>query len=73
MLEISINGGPFLDIIAAGGSFIAGGYNSAITVTDSVLTVGRHGLGTRVVYHDHRGPSGGFLFTECTTEMANGV
>jgi hypothetical protein len=38
VLEISINGGPFVDVITAGGSFIEGGYNSAIGVTDSVLT-----------------------------------
>lgn len=38
VLEISINGGPFVDVIAAGGSFIEGGYNAAIGVTDSVLT-----------------------------------
>jgi len=38
VLEISINGGAFADILAAGGSFIEGGYNGAITVTDSVLT-----------------------------------
>jgi len=38
VLEISINGGPFTDIIAAGGSFVEGGYNGAIGVTDSVLT-----------------------------------
>ena len=38
VLEISINGGPFADILAAGGSFIEGGYNGSIGVTDSVLT-----------------------------------
>ena len=38
VLEISINGGPFQDILAAGGSFIEGGYNGTIGVTDSVLT-----------------------------------
>ncbi len=38
VLEISINGGPFTDILTAGGSFVEGGYNDAITVTDSVLT-----------------------------------
>ncbi len=30
VLEISINGGAFADIIAAGGAFLAGGYNSTI-------------------------------------------
>jgi hypothetical protein len=38
VLEISINGGPFVDVITAGGSFIEGGYNAVIGVTDSVLT-----------------------------------
>ncbi|QBB69671.1 hypothetical protein ELE36_04370 [Pseudolysobacter antarcticus] len=28
VLEISINGGPYTDLVAAGGSFYAGGYNS---------------------------------------------
>lgn len=38
VLEISINGGAFQDILAAGGSFAAGGYNASIGATDSVLT-----------------------------------
>jgi photosystem II stability/assembly factor-like uncharacterized protein len=38
VLEISINGGPFVDVITAGGSFIEGGYNAVIGVTDSALT-----------------------------------
>ncbi len=38
VLEISINGGAFQDVIAAGGSFESGGYNGAIGNTDSVLT-----------------------------------
>jgi subtilisin-like proprotein convertase family protein len=31
VLEISINGGPFTDIITAGGSFVAGAYNGTIS------------------------------------------
>src|SRR5205814_5412184 len=31
VLEISINGGAFSDIIAAGGTFVVGGYNAAIS------------------------------------------
>ncbi len=31
VLEISINGGAFTDIIAAGGSFVTGGYNGTIS------------------------------------------
>jgi hypothetical protein len=30
VLEISIGGGPFQDVVAAGGSFLAGGYNGTI-------------------------------------------
>lgn len=30
VLEISINGGPFTDIISAGGSFVSGGYNGPL-------------------------------------------
>jgi photosystem II stability/assembly factor-like uncharacterized protein len=53
VLEISVNGGPFVDVIAAGGSFVEGGYNGAIGVTDSVLT-GRAAW---------TGNSGGFITT----------
>ncbi len=53
VLEISVNGGAFQDIIAAGGSFIEGGYNGSIGVTDSVLT-GRQAW---------TGNSGGFITT----------
>jgi hypothetical protein len=38
VLEISIAAGPFLDIIDTGGSFVSGGYNGTIGVTDSILT-----------------------------------
>jgi cell division septation protein DedD len=38
VLEISINGGAFADIITAGGTFVSGGYNGTIGPTDSVLT-----------------------------------
>ncbi|MDB5334442.1 MAG: hypothetical protein JWN70_61 [Planctomycetaceae bacterium] len=31
VLEVSVNGGAFNDILAAGGSFVTGGYNSTIT------------------------------------------
>ncbi|MER3632600.1 MAG: hypothetical protein C4325_10920, partial [Blastocatellia bacterium] len=30
MLEISVNGGAFQDILSAGGSFITNGYNSML-------------------------------------------
>ncbi|HEX7276369.1 MAG TPA: hypothetical protein VF244_03260, partial [Acidimicrobiales bacterium] len=32
VLEIKIGGGPFTDILAAGGSFLAGGYNGVIEI-----------------------------------------
>jgi reprolysin-like metallo-peptidase family M12B/putative Ig domain-containing protein len=34
ILEISINGGAFTDIIAAGASFVSGGYNGSISPSD---------------------------------------
>ena len=34
ILEISINSGAFTDIIAAGGSFVSGGYNGSISPSD---------------------------------------
>jgi hypothetical protein len=43
VLEISINGGPFQDILAAGGSFVSGGYNGTMSAgTDNPLS-GRNG------------------------------
>jgi hypothetical protein len=52
-LEISINGGAFQEVIAAGGSFVEGGYNSSIGATDSIFT----GLPAWT------GNSGGFITT----------
>ena len=54
VLEISINGGPFQDIIAAGGSFAEGGYNGIIGPTDSVLNLRSAWTGN----------SGGFISTK---------
>lgn len=39
VLEISVNGGAFQDIVTAGGVFVTGGYNGVIANTDSVLTL----------------------------------
>ncbi len=61
VLEISINGGPFADIITAGGSFVEGGYNGSIGVTDSVLT-GRAAW---------TGNSGGFITTTVVLPAAS--
>jgi len=47
VLEISIGGGAFTDVIAAGGSFVAGGYNGTISTSFSILSpVARRGAGT---------------------------
>ncbi len=53
VLEISVNGGPYQDVIAAGGSFVEGGYNGVIAPTDSAIT-GREAW---------NGNSGGFITT----------
>jgi hypothetical protein len=60
VLEISINGGPFTDILAAGGSFETGGYNGSIGVTDSVLTGRQAWTGT----------SNGFITTKVNLPAA---
>ena len=41
VLEISINNGPFDDIITAGGSFVTGGYNGTISASFSSPIAGR--------------------------------
>ncbi len=41
VLEISIGGGPFIDILTAGGSFAAGGYNGTISAVDGSPIAGR--------------------------------
>ena len=41
VLEISINGGPFQDILAAGGSFTSGGYNKTISTAFGSPIAGR--------------------------------
>jgi hypothetical protein len=40
-LEISINGGPFQDVLAAGGSFVTGGYNKTISSSFGSSLAGR--------------------------------
>src|SRR6185369_1053891 len=41
VLEISINGGAFTDIVTAGGSFVTGGYTGAIATNFSSPIAGR--------------------------------
>ncbi len=52
VLEISINGGAFTDIVAAGGSFTTGGYNSTVSSSFSSPIAGRDAWS---------GDSGGFV------------
>jgi len=54
VLEISIGGGPFSDIITAGGSWVAGGYNSTISAAFGSPIGGRDAWS---------GNSGGFITT----------
>ena len=53
VLEISINGGPFQDILAAGGSFVIGGYNRTLNSSPNPLA-GRQAW---------TGNSGGYIIT----------
>ena len=54
VLEISINGGAFTDIIAAGGSFVQNGYNDTISVNFGSPIAGRDAWS---------GTAGGYLTT----------
>ena len=54
VLEISVNDGPFQDIIAAGGSFITGGYNGIINTSFMSPIAGRAAW---------TGNSGGYITT----------
>jgi subtilisin-like proprotein convertase family protein len=54
VLEISIGGGPFQDILAAGGSFVTGGYNGTISVNFGSPIAGRQAW---------TGNSGGYVLT----------
>ena len=63
VLEISIDGGPFQDILAAGGSFIAGGYNGTISACCGNPLAGRQAW---------TGSSGGFIGTTVDMSVARG-
>ncbi len=54
VLEISIGGGPFADIIVAGGSFVSGGYNGTLSGASGNPLDGRQAW---------TGNSGGFITT----------
>jgi hypothetical protein len=60
VLEISINGGAFQDIIAAGGTFIENGYNSLMTASDSSAGYIANPLNGRSGW---TGNSGGYVTT----------
>ena len=56
MLEISIGGGAFQDILAAGGSFVTGGYNVTISTCCSNPIAGRPSVSTEpLVHHAEQG------------------
>ncbi|HEU4662511.1 MAG TPA: proprotein convertase P-domain-containing protein, partial [Dokdonella sp.] len=61
VLEISINGGPFTDIVTAGGSLDAGGYTGTISSNFSSPIAGRQAW---------TGSSGGFITTVATLPAA---
>jgi hypothetical protein len=54
VLEVSVDGGPFQDILAAGGSFVEGGYNGTISTCCGNPLAGRPAW---------TGDSGGFIVT----------
>jgi HYR domain/Carboxypeptidase regulatory-like domain len=59
VLEISISGGPFTDILAAGGTFVTGGYTSAISVEAGGPLAGRQAWTGSGVFN-----SNGFVVTQ---------
>ncbi len=61
VLEIKIGGGSFEDILAAGGSFVSGGYNTTLSSNYSSPLAGRQAWS---------GNSGGFLTTAVTLPAA---
>jgi hypothetical protein len=61
VLEISINGAPFADIVAAGGAFIVGGYNATIDTDFGNPIAGRPAWS---------GNSGGFILTRAMLPAA---
>jgi hypothetical protein len=63
VLEISIDGGPFQDILAAGGSFVAGGYNGTISTCCGNPLTGRQAW---------TGSSGGFITTAVDMNLGRG-
>jgi hypothetical protein len=63
VMEVSIDGGPFLDILAAGGRFYYGGYNGTISSCCGNPLAGRQAW---------TGSSGGFITTSVDMHFARG-
>ncbi len=63
VLEISLGGGPFLDILDAGGAFVTNGYNTTIAGSG----IGNNPLPNRPAWS---GDSGGFITTIITLPAA---
>jgi hypothetical protein len=61
VLEISISGGPFTDILAAGGSFVSGGYSGAISLEAGGPLAGRQAWTGSSIFG-----SNGFVLTQVT-------
>ncbi len=74
VLEISIDGGAFQDILAAGGSFTAGGYNSTISTAlpESARRTCRLDRQLRRLYHHDGEPAGRGQRAEHPVEVAHG-
>ena len=75
VLEISIDGGPFQDIVAAGGSFAGGGYNATISTTFSNPLAGRSawsGSSSGGIRHDDRQPAAGRRGPQHRAALADG-
>ena len=74
VLEISIGGGAFTDIIAAGGSFVTGGYTGTISTSFSNPYRWSPGVERelRWLYHHHGEPAGGRCRTEYRLALAHG-
>lgn len=67
VLEISINGGSFVDIVTAGGTFTAGGYNRTLAPTSSY----QNPLGGRAAWSGSTG--GNWMTTSVTLPLTAGT
>ena len=80
VLEISINGGAFADILTAGGSFVTGGYTHTISTDLWQSDCRPHGLewplrwddGRANLHHNDGQPAGGSQWAEHPIEVARG-